>query len=211
MPGKEDAPLSGQSENFKKRSMHALALARTQISATSLIFFLFVLAGLVYSGGPDGSDGSGVFDVLKEAMEELASQVSGKGFFGITIFIFLNNLKAAFSAVILGPLFGVVPALQAAANGAIIGVVIREAASRSNALMLLLGLMPHGIFEIPAMLISWGLGLRLGLWPFKSIRRDGLGFIGRSKMALGAMLRIVLPLLAIAALIEGALISLLTS
>jgi len=208
MPGKEDAPLSGQSENFKKRSMHALVLARTQITAASLIFFIFVLAGLVYSGG---SDGSGVFDVLKEAMEELASQVSGKGFFGITIFIFLNNLKAAFSAVILGPLFGVVPALQAAANGAIIGVVIREAASRSSALMLLLGLMPHGIFEIPAMLISWGLGIWLGLWPLKSIRGDGLGFIGRSKMALGVMLRIVLPLLAIAALIEGALISLLTS
>ncbi len=184
--------------------MHALVLARTQITAASLIFFSFVLLGLVYSDGPNRS---GVFNFLREAIGELASKASGKGFIGITIFIFLNNLKAAFFAVILGPLFGVVPALQAAANGAIIGVVVREAASRTNALTLLVGLLPHGIFEIPAMLISWGLGIWLGLWPFKSIRGDGLGFIGRFKMALGALLRIVLPLLAIAALIEGALIS----
>ncbi len=145
-----------------------------------------------------------VFSGLLEELQGLASEIRGRGFFSTVIFIFFNNLKAALAAMVLGPLLGVVPALQASLNGALIGVVIREASESAGLLAIMLGLLPHGLFEIPAMLISWGTGIWLGMWPFK---KDNLRFRQRVRMAAGIMLRFVVPLLAAAALIEGVLIS----
>ena len=71
----------------------------------------------------------------------------------------------------------------------------------------LLKLLPHGIFELPAIFIALGIGLKLGTFPFqkepeKSLKR----FLGNS---IRVFLLIVLPLLLIAGIIEGLLIFLL--
>ncbi len=194
LPGKDDVPVSQPSGNATT-SMHALILVRPYIIASAII----LLASMVF-----GFMRPEVFSGLMEELEGLVTEIRGRGFFSTVIFIFFNNLKAALAAMIMGPLLGIVPVLQASLNGAIIGVVIREATAHAGLLAIILGLLPHGLFEIPAMLISWGTGIWLGLWPFK---KDTLRFRQRMRLAAGILLRIVLPLLAIAALIEGALIS----
>ncbi len=185
-------PIDKRGLDPSRRSLH---MARNPIAAVAAVLAVSMVVGLLW---PEG------FSLLLEELEGLASEIKDRDFIGTVLFIFFNNLKAAALAVITGPLLGIIPVLQAAANGVIIGVVIRLSAESAGVLTIMLSLLPHGIFEIPAMLISWGLGLWLGLWPFS---KDNIKFRQRVSMAASAWLRYVVPLLAIAALIEGALIS----
>jgi uncharacterized membrane protein SpoIIM required for sporulation len=69
---------------------------------------------------------------------------------------------------------------------------------------IVLSLFPHGIFEFPAIVISLGFGLRLGMFVFsKNVKEE---FFKRSEQGIKVFIFLVLPLLFIAALIEAALI-----
>ena len=65
-------------------------------------------------------------------------------------------------------------------------------------------LAPHGIFELPALFISLGLGLKLGMF---FLEKDKVKtFRNYLWNSLRVFLYIIIPLLLVAALIEGTLI-----
>jgi stage II sporulation protein M len=178
-------------------ALAALREARYAIAMASVVFALSILIG--YSR-PEA------FSFLMEMLEDLAEQVEGRGFIGTALFIFSNNLKAAAVALLLGSIFGLVPVAHASANGVVIGMVAASMANGKGLLIFAMGLLPHGILEIPAMLLAWGLGIWLGSWPMLG---DGRRFSERVSMAARAALHYIVPLLAGAALIEAFLIQLL--
>jgi stage II sporulation protein M len=63
---------------------------------------------------------------------------------------------------------------------------------------------PHGIFELPAVFISLALGLKLGMFVFS--KNPGREFLSRLKNSFIIFVVVVLPLLLVAAIIEGILI-----
>ncbi len=66
----------------------------------------------------------------------------------------------------------------------------------------LVGILPHGIFEIPALLIAGGLGLLLAEELYHELK--GRGDAAQMAETLGrTFLLIVIPLLAVAAIIES--------
>jgi stage II sporulation protein M len=76
---------------------------------------------------------------------------------------------------------------------------------QSSGLTSLLNLLPHGIFELPAIFISLGLGLKLGTtWFKKNIAETFRKYFWES---LRVFVWIILPLLSVAAIIEGLLIA----
>jgi len=80
--------------------------------------------------------------------------------------LFDNNWMVSLYMVAGGVLLGLVPAAGVLINGALIGYVITtlsESDHVSPVWIVVAGVLPHGIFEIPAYLLSAGLGLRLGL------------------------------------------------
>jgi len=84
----------------------------------------------------------------------------------------------------------------------IIGVFVGEIAERLGPLGLAVGLIPHGIFELPALFIAATLGLGLA----RSLLADlsGTGDAATEATRLGGFfLRIVVPLLAVAAVVEA--------
>jgi len=89
--------------------------------------------------------------------------------FHLVIQIFLQNVQASAIALFGGLLFGLGSILIVGINGFLLGFIIMSLFSGSHgnfavSLGLALGgLVPHGIFELPAFLISATLGLRLGL------------------------------------------------
>jgi stage II sporulation protein M len=91
--------------------------------------------------------------------------------------IFLQNATACLLALVGGIIFGISSLVVVFFNGFIIGFVVLSLLLLpgnigSNLWYLILGLLPHGIFELPAFLISSALGLRLGLeW----IQKDSRG------------------------------------
>ncbi|MBI2133611.1 stage II sporulation protein M [Candidatus Woesearchaeota archaeon] len=138
-------------------------------------------------------------------LRKLVSLTFGKGFFELFLIILLNNLRTALIGIVLGVFFGLVPLSAVLVNGYFVGAMLNQA-YRSSGLSVLLLILPHGIFEIPALAIAFGMGVSLGLW-WRERRK--LDYIRKSlNDSILVYLYIILPLLVIAALVESSLISL---
>jgi len=163
-----------------------LTETRRQIAAALV---LFVLAGIIGALYPH------IGDTALANFAEYARQFLGKSTPDLILSFLVRNATAAGTAIVLGIFFGIGPVAAIAFNGILFGAMLRLMPAESWRLL------PHGIFELPAMFISWGLGLWVGLWMMKAPRW------GRLKERLGASLRIylllILPLLVVAAVIEG--------
>jgi stage II sporulation protein M len=103
--------------------------------------------------------------------------------------------------LILGIFFGIFPLLIAMFNGYVLGFVANESV-KANGVLILWKLFPHGIFELPAVFISLGLGIVLASKLFKKKGKLAKDFIEIIRI----FLFVVVPLLVIAAIIEGTLI-----
>tara|TARA_Y100000034_G_C6716675_1_gene316852 strand:- start:368 stop:697 length:330 start_codon:yes stop_codon:yes gene_type:complete len=103
----------------------------------------------------------------------------------------------------LGIFLGIFSFLILIVNGYVLGFVASKSVAVEG-ILVLWRLLPHGIFEIPAVMISAGLGLKLGAYLFvKHKKGDFKQWLLNS---LRVFLFIVVPLLIIAAIIEGILI-----
>jgi stage II sporulation protein M len=118
-------------------------------------------------------------------------------------FLFTNNSSATFIGLFSGILFGIVPFFHAIINGFILGFAAAISVSE-NGIFSLWRLFPHGIFEFPAVFISLGLGFKLGSFIFfKNTKEKFKEFFINS---LNVYIFVILPLLVIAAILEGLLI-----
>ncbi len=138
-------------------------------------------------------------------LREILSLTYGKGFFELALIIILNNLRTCLIGIVFGVFFGLVPLFSVIGNGYFLGSVLNQAYSRTGFLTFFL-IVPHGVFEIPALAISFGLGFKIGLW-YKE--RKKLDYI-RSNLneAMLVYVLIIFPLLIIAGIIESGLIHL---
>jgi stage II sporulation protein M len=145
-------------------------------------------------------------DKIKKLIEDLVKQTQGLDLFGLMRFIIANNVQSAVTGTILGVLFAIVPLGIVVINGYVLGFVANKSVN-SAGLSVLWRLLPHGIFEIPAIMISVALGIRLGLFLFiyhgKNKRQEFWKWFLNSVRVL---IFIIIPLLVIAGIIEGALI-----
>ena len=117
-------------------------------------------------------------------------------------FITTNNLSVAFSAFALG-LTGIGTIWMMFFNGLMIGVIGTATAKAGMALSLWSFVAPHGVLEIPAILIAGGAGLELSrglFFPGMLPRLDALAEAGRRGVPLLAG---TIPLLIVAGTIEG--------
>lgn len=146
-----------------------------------------------------------LFSALDETLRGLALQADGLNGLQLFFFIFHNNLTSSFFALFLGVFFGIFSLFNALLNGAVLGYVIARVVPLAGA-GALWRLLPHGIFELPAIFISIGLGMKLGFSFFSRTRMST--FTSRFSESLRAFLYVILPLLFVAALIEALLIAL---
>lgn len=143
-------------------------------------------------------------DMVKEFIDNLIAKTEGMGFLQLFLFIFKNNLMTAFSALLFGVVFGLFPLILTILNGYILGFVAGRV-FLSSGFFSLWRLLPHGIFELPALIISLSLGLRLGMFIFAKEGKRKKVFLYNLKNSFKAFLYVILPLLLIAAFIETCL------
>jgi stage II sporulation protein M len=184
-------------ENYKK-SWNYIKESKTFILIIVGIFFLFAIIGFFI---PAPSYISGL---LTNYLKEIVNETSGLSWIQLISFILFNNLKSSFFGLIFGILFGIFPSLVAIFNGYVVGFVSNESVKQSG-ILILWKLFPHGIFELPAVFISLGMGLKLASKLFERKGKFGENFMN----ALRVFLFVVVPLLIIAAVIESTLIILL--
>lgn len=117
--------------------------------------------------------------------------------------LFGNNLRAMVMTVLYGFIpFLYLPALSLGLNAAIIGML--ASLMDGQWLLLAAGLVPHGIFEIPALLLSLSSGLCLCKNIDRYIRRNEKGMMKPLLLELFRVMGLlVVPLLALAAVMEA--------
>jgi stage II sporulation protein M len=163
------------------------------------VFYIFLAGSLIgFLFAPSFND------ILQPLIKELVSKTEGLSSYGLIWFIFSNNVSSSFTGLIFGSIAGIFPVFSALVNGLVVGYVY-SLASSVEGFGVIWQLLPHGVFELPAAFVSLGLGIKLGMSLFSKNRKKT--FINRLLKSVKAFITIVLPLLAIAAIIEGLLIA----
>jgi len=121
--------------------------------------------------------------------------------------LFLNNLQASALGIVIGlvpfiflPVFGII------SNASVMGLVFSSSQLASYPIwkVVLFGILPHGIFELTAVMLSYAMGLAI-CW---NITKKIIGYKRNEKLkdllknCFWATLLVVVPLLVVAALVE---------
>lgn len=168
-------------------------------------FFIVVLFSMVYVLLMPGEKIRLIKDFVDQLSETLISNTGGK----ITWYgIFANNIRAAFIGGALGAVpYLFLPWFAVAVNGLILGVLPAYLHRTGTSIVktLVFGILPHGILEIPAVLISFAFGflicrkitnLVMGKEKSSQFKEAVVSFIKVYAL-------IIVPVLLIAALIEA--------
>lgn len=197
-----------------KQVWQDIRATRTHIIVATL---LFVISAFI---GATNESFQQYLNSQLNAMGDLVETInnSSNPTLAMFIVIFLNNAIKAALVIVFGAFFGLFPIFFLTINGLIIGFVIKLASSGNMSVsasgweIVLKTLVPHGILEIPALIIAGAYGLRLGKLLFSTLgallfNQNKLDTIGRSyKETLkrcGVMIVYMTVVLLIASIIES--------
>ena len=180
---------------------------RPYLKTSLIIFGIGVVIGLmIVSSFPQ------IADQFQSSLVGFVKMFRGLSKLQLAAAIFLNNSLKTLATILFGCLFGVVPAIFLVANGIALGLIFSLSAPTRGLWISFVSIVPHGVFELPAVFFGAGIGLMLGTHAVKSI------FTGTETTLGGELIRglkffctVILPLLLIAAFVEAFLTSALVS
>lgn len=193
-------------------------ISRQYVRAFSLLrearIFLATVTGLFVISGVIGYFLTIVFsEFFNEFMNTVRETLMESAIFDdegniSAIMLFINNARAALVGIGQGFMpFVFAPVFSILLNGSLIGIVLgfQGNGGASVPLLFLTGIMPHGVFELPALIISWATGMLLCYSMIKLIfgKLDGDGFFELLKRTAAVYCCLVIPLLIIAAAVEA--------
>lgn len=124
------------------------------------------LAGslLAYFGSALQDDSLPGIETQLDDLQKIFEIILGNPPLITVLIIFLKNFMAVAQMLFLGVLAGFSPLATLFLNGYILGIVAAScsAAGGSVPAMILLGILPHGLFELSAFFLCAALGLKLG-------------------------------------------------
>jgi len=153
---------------------------------------------IVFRPVEDLEDLEEMLEPVEEMLELLAEMPPLVQF----LVVFLNNSLTAFLAIVLGVIFGIFPFLVLVLNGLLVGVVVYFAQMVKDWWTILALILPHGIIEVPAVILACATGFKLSKIVFERILGKEVNIKAELKLALIFFFKFLLPLLAIAAAIE---------
>jgi stage II sporulation protein M len=195
MKNKKEKKLSLKTQwreavSYLKESKHFIVI--------SIILFIFgAIIGAIFQ--------EELTPLINEVLKDLLRKTAGLNTFEMVFFILQNNLQSAFVSILIGLFLGIFPIVSDLTNGVILGYVLARA-SEVAGISSWWRLLPHGIFELPAIFISFSLGIRLGFSAFINKKYRVQEFKRRFYNSINVFLMVIIPLLIIAAIIEGILI-----
>lgn len=176
---------------------------RRWIIWVALLFFLVTAASYAYlSFYPGEAD-----RILALAESKLPQISHGQGIIGVVL---QRNLLATALITFSGFFtFGLLPFVNIVTNAFIIGTLLNVLSVRmavSPLKVIVFGILPHGLFEIPALVLAGALGLRLGAIVIRRLAgRHDRPLAVYFRESLRTYLLVLTPLLILAAVIEGTL------
>ena len=163
---------------------------------------LLIIAGAIF-GYASSTYAPEVAATRTEALKEFTRLFRGLPKPFLALVIFLNNGLKTLAVIAFGTFAGILPLIFLLANGYVLGLVLHASLESKGLLVFLLAIAPHGLFELPAILLGTSIGLMLGA---HAIQR----MFGREEKAMGReaarglrfFVAVIVPILLLAALIE---------
>jgi stage II sporulation protein M len=165
------------------------------VIATAFVFLIGVFLGYT-----DSSAFEKLIHVQLEQMQGIADEIKQADHQQWELFlrIILNNLLASGVVILFGLFFGLVPLYFLVSNGMLLGYIAANRSEGETMFHILVGLLPHGIFEIPAIILASAVGLRLGFIMLESFGSlFNLERRKRYQMKLLAFIKLLIPMLAL--------------
>jgi stage II sporulation protein M len=169
---------------------------RNFVLATSVFFVSIVLGTLIGQNA--------ALEVIRQ-FSHVLEHLAPTGNLSILFFLllFINNAIKTLGIIFLGILLGVPPLLFIGLNGFVVGSVGSALESVLGWRYVIVSVVPHGVIEMPFVLLATALGLTVGMESLKwLLRRES-----RVKLQLSdcfkIYLRWILPGIAVAAIIEA--------
>jgi stage II sporulation protein M len=122
----------------------------------------------------------------------------------LALAIFLNNGLKTLAVVVLGTFGGILPLIFLLVNGYVLGLVLHAAVESRGLPAFFLAIAPHGLIELPAILLGTSIGLMLGVHGIKRAFGKEERPVGPEiARGLRFVLIVIVPLLLLAAVIEA--------
>ncbi len=173
-----------------------------------IVALILFLIG-AWLGGAQASSLSAVLTPMMHGLKQEAVTLKHESVLATALALFYNNLRVSLIMMAGGLVLGILPFLVVIANGALVGYVLATLTAKIHIslwLAILTGILPHGIFEIPAYLLASAYGMRIGATEFRAIARAGKpGMWAYLRKDLWTIVLIVAVLLLVAAFIESSI------
>ncbi|MBI2980187.1 MAG: stage II sporulation protein M [Chloroflexi bacterium] len=127
-----------------------------------LFLAIFLFGGGLIFGLATSASTIGLLAEDLTALKELAEFLAPLPQPSILAIIYIKNVSALLVSFLFSPLFWVVPVTALTLNGWLLGVVSVAVIQEKSLGYLLIGLLPHGVFEIPALFIGEAAALSFG-------------------------------------------------
>lgn len=163
--------------------------------ASGLVLILGIILGYTDSNAYDS-----LINAQLKQMKAIAEGLKQSDHLQWSLFtkIILNNLRASGIVILFGFFFGLIPLFFLITNGILLGYVAANQLEGETLFHLLVGILPHGIIEIPAFVLACAVGLRFGFLMIESLGSlFNLERRVRYQLKLRAFLKLLIPLLAI--------------
>ena len=164
------------------------------IILASIIFIAFIAVGFII---PEETTAE-VVEELAETIQLLESLDS----ISLIMVIFLNNAIKCLLVILLGIVIGLPPAMFICFNAVTIGMLVAAFGPELGYDTIVASLLPHGIIEIPVLVLSVAFGLSIGAEVWKFIIRQKSAVKEQLKYCLMFYAKWLILALLIAAIIE---------
>lgn len=194
----------GKVTSFYKNEVFPTIIENKNLIWISLALFFFGIAIGFFIFNSFLAHNLDVIDTFFKELLEGVGPIDELSPIQLTFTIFFINMRTSFFIMMLGAIFGLFPFLSLLANGMLVGLLYaRLIFEGGSSLVFLMGILPHGVIEIPAIMIAASQGLRTGkefiVPPQGKTRPEAL----RNNIIKGLKLfAVLLPLLLVAAFIE---------
>ena len=177
-------------------------MARKLLALMALAYFAGIAVGLQ---APEQ-----LAEMVIEEARRLVESIITSDPFELALRIFLNNARVALIVALLSPLV-VAPGFLVFANGIILGIALTYAASKLGWVVAMASVLPHGILEIPALLLAAAASTSLGLAIWRAVRGRKREPWRKTLSSFAKAFTISLALFAAAAFVEAIVTPLLAS
>lgn len=181
----------------KEQALQYIRVIRKEIVCMFLLFLISAVIGYITAIMYPGM----VIRSLEE-LEGLVELLKNLSLIEIMFLIFLNNALKSLLILVLGVGLGIVPFLFIAYNGYFLGIFSHKIIMEQGYLYLVAGILPHGIIEIPMVVISAAIGLRLGFKGLASLKGRSVHLKEEIITGVKFFFYWIMPLLLVAAAVE---------